>query len=508
MSTRAPFVPSGAARPPSRTAHSRDQFTPDRSNPLHKPTDPSSVHKPLNVNGLIKKAPANSNGNPNGLSRKPSGTPHRTTGNPSGKPSNVPTADQPIIPNALIRPRNPNTNANVTTPNGNASPIIAPTPINAAARTASPLFRSNNPRIAPSNSNTSPNLAFKTPAPRQAAENAHTPASDTHSGSNPNNDPFKLNFSNGTGPQRVPLPIIAAADESLSGSGDLPMSGLIRASNKRSRADFEADQDDHVRDEDVVMIDDDMMYSGQGHDGPGPMKRYKAQVQGRKDRKGQVDEIEEVEYTRPSLSPVSPMRPDRDGLQPFSSPIDQLDNGRDRSRTRTRSIQGHSDMNYEGITSLVQDAYATGGDASRQPGFTRPRAQSGLPLAPGRSNAMHTRSDGGYGDSQDEARSSLDKLLSCDTSAFVDEHMDKYERLANRWRECDMDEWIKGADEIMTKYCKILDFVKDHMSRKLKLFTTFDAQVDAHNEVLAERKEVLESAKRKLLEGGGSMIQG
>ncbi|THU91029.1 hypothetical protein K435DRAFT_244882 [Dendrothele bispora CBS 962.96] len=60
----------------------------------------------------------------------------------------------------------------------------------------------------------------------------------------------------------------------------------------------------------------------------------------------------------------------------------------------------------------------------------------------------------------------------------------------------------------MTKYSKILDFVKDHMSKKLNLFTSFDTQVAAHNVVLGERKEVLQDVKERLVQGGGSMIQG
>jgi hypothetical protein len=40
----------------------------------------------------------------------------------------------------------------------------------------------------------------------------------------------------------------------------------------------------------------------------------------------------------------------------------------------------------------------------------------------------------------------LDKLLGCDTDAFIEEHTEKYERAVNRWRECSMEEWMAGAD--------------------------------------------------------------
>ncbi|KAK7466074.1 hypothetical protein VKT23_004799 [Stygiomarasmius scandens] len=77
MSAGAPFVTSGVAKPPSL-------FIPEISllpsavsyqPPSQANVRPSSMHKPLNVNDLIKKTPVNSNGNPNGFS-KTSCTPH------------------------------------------------------------------------------------------------------------------------------------------------------------------------------------------------------------------------------------------------------------------------------------------------------------------------------------------------------------------------------------------------------------------------------------------------
>lgn len=40
----------------------------------------------------------------------------------------------------------------------------------------------------------------------------------------------------------------------------------------------------------------------------------------------------------------------------------------------------------------------------------------------------------------------LDKLLGCDTDAYIEEHMETYERAMNKWRDCSMEEWIAGAD--------------------------------------------------------------
>ncbi|KAF9068665.1 hypothetical protein BDP27DRAFT_1326726 [Rhodocollybia butyracea] len=41
---------------------------------------------------------------------------------------------------------------------------------------------------------------------------------------------------------------------------------------------------------------------------------------------------------------------------------------------------------------------------------------------------------------------------------------------------------------------------------KLKLFTSFDEKVDAHNSVLLDRAKVLESVKAKLVAQSGSIL--
>jgi hypothetical protein len=49
-------------------------------------------------------------------------------------------------------------------------------------------------------------------------------------------------------------------------------------------------------------------------------------------------------------------------------------------------------------------------------------------------------------DGDDDRFGTLDKLLGCDTDAYIEDHMEEYERAVNRWRECSMEEWIAGAD--------------------------------------------------------------
>ncbi|KAG7444757.1 uncharacterized protein BT62DRAFT_1077522 [Guyanagaster necrorhizus] len=100
--------------------------------------------------------------------------------------------------------------------------------------------------------------------------------------------------------------------------------------------------------------------------------------------------------------------------------------------------------------------------------------------------------------SQGNNEGTLDKLLGRDANLFVEEHMDNYEVLMEKWKNCTIDEWVAGADVIMVKYSKILEFVKAHMTMKLKLFATFDKQVDSHGVVLEERQKVLAGVKQSL----------
>ncbi|KAF9016629.1 hypothetical protein BDZ89DRAFT_1045681, partial [Hymenopellis radicata] len=100
----------------------------------------------------------------------------------------------------------------------------------------------------------------------------------------------------------------------------------------------------------------------------------------------------------------------------------------------------------------------------------------------------------------------LNKLLGRDADLFVEEHTENYEILIEKWKNCTMDEWVAGADVIMGKYGKILDFVKGHMTTKLKLFATFDKHVDAHNVVLDDRAKVLSGVKQRLVKESGNIL--
>ncbi|KAK0440180.1 uncharacterized protein EV420DRAFT_1486007 [Desarmillaria tabescens] len=101
-----------------------------------------------------------------------------------------------------------------------------------------------------------------------------------------------------------------------------------------------------------------------------------------------------------------------------------------------------------------------------------------------------------------QQRGALDKLLGRDANIFVEEHMDSYEALIElKWKNCTMDEWIAGADVL-----KDPRICQDSYDMKLKLFATFDMQVDSHGVVLEERQKVLAGVKQKLVSESGNIL--
>lgn len=59
---------------------------------------------------------------------------------------------------------------------------------------------------------------------------------------------------------------------------------------------------------------------------------------------------------------------------------------------------------------------------------------------PSLSHGSNASADGGRGGD------ALDKLLGCHADAYIEDHMEKYEQLAAKWRDCSMEEWMHGAD--------------------------------------------------------------
>ncbi|TCD65260.1 hypothetical protein EIP91_002924 [Steccherinum ochraceum] len=100
----------------------------------------------------------------------------------------------------------------------------------------------------------------------------------------------------------------------------------------------------------------------------------------------------------------------------------------------------------------------------------------------------------------------LQRLLKQDPDKYVEEHLEAYNEARKKWSECSIDEWKAGADELTTKFAKMLDFVKDHMTAKIGLYTTLHAHVTNHRAVLSERDKTLKGAQDNLVRNGASVV--
>ncbi|KAF7792231.1 hypothetical protein EIP86_003266 [Pleurotus ostreatoroseus] len=102
----------------------------------------------------------------------------------------------------------------------------------------------------------------------------------------------------------------------------------------------------------------------------------------------------------------------------------------------------------------------------------------------------------------------LRRLLGQDLDAYVDTHTEAYEQARKKWTECTVDEWKAGADELVIKFTKLLDFVKDHMTTKLLLYANLDQALDAHRTVLSKRDDALQDTHATLVKEAGQVIAG
>ncbi|KAJ7590269.1 hypothetical protein C8J56DRAFT_937223 [Mycena floridula] len=104
--------------------------------------------------------------------------------------------------------------------------------------------------------------------------------------------------------------------------------------------------------------------------------------------------------------------------------------------------------------------------------------------------------------------SCMSRLLGQDIDAFLEGRADKYDEMCAKWKDCTMEEWNAGSQELTAKFLKITEFAMKHMSEKLTLFKSFDAQVDLHNTTLKERQKMLEGVTQKLVSDSGNLLVG
>ncbi|KAI0640488.1 hypothetical protein C8Q79DRAFT_996420 [Trametes meyenii] len=109
-------------------------------------------------------------------------------------------------------------------------------------------------------------------------------------------------------------------------------------------------------------------------------------------------------------------------------------------------------------------------------------------------------------DDEPSAQQALFRLLGQDLDIFAEAHADSYEQARRKWAECSAEEWTKGADELMGRFSKMLDFVKDHMTAKITLYATLHTKIAEHKIVLADRQQALNDARESLVREGGAVV--
>ncbi|KAJ3799388.1 hypothetical protein GGU11DRAFT_743401 [Lentinula aff. detonsa] len=471
MSARTPFIPN-TSRPASRATHTKDSVV--TSTPAK---DPSFAQESLNnlLHGdMLKSSPAlqlssssqnkgpvvsdhetpsakTISGKPsnlNGLLKKSSGS--HSGLSLSGRKSNANQVSGSVKESALTK------SLSIRRDQAGTPSVFAPKPLNAVSA-ADLLFSSS----------------IKSPAlPNCPVPSLHI-ANETHIPMKSEGNPYpasQYKFGNAP-PQRVLLHNDDSATRATPASliGLIPNHAHDRTTKKRSRAELDAD--------------DDVIYAN--HMDSGPTKRYK------------TNEPLQVDMdARSYMEEADPFNPQaRFSPELLSSPMERRESPQSTShephdyRQHTSPPVHHQGFNqhqFQYSERMARDhTVIGGGNGGGDSGIGPPSPSNG---------------------SNERGGDALDKLLGCQAHVYIEDHMEKYEQLAMKWKDCSMEEWVKGADEIMAKYVKILDFVKNHMTTKLKLFTSFDQQLEAHNSVLNDRAKVLDGVKSKLVVQSGSIL--
>ncbi|KAJ3773756.1 hypothetical protein FB446DRAFT_771560 [Lentinula raphanica] len=474
MSARTPFIPSNnsQARPASRATQAKDNAT---STSARDSSFVAGFNNALNDDAVLKSAltpQLNTSQKGQAISEHESASVNKIPGKPSnlngllkkssGTTNNLNLSGRKSLPHAnqvtsVSHESALNKSLSIRRDQAGTPSVFAPKPLGPNAVSAADILSASlkSPTFLPPS------------VPTLHTNETHIPTMNEGNG-----NPYPVSqykFGNAP-PHRVLLP----SDDSTARSIPRPLIGLIpqhnRSNKKRGRAELEAE--------------DDMLYANQIESGP--TKRYKTNepIKAGMDAKNYTDEENDRFHSQAHFSP-----------QLLSSPLE---------RVHSPQSSNHGPHDYQQHTS-PSEHHAQGFDPhqhqylrrmSRNLGPDVEQGDSGIgpPSLSNESNVSVGRGD------------ALDKLLGCQADAYIEEHIEKYEQLVTKWKECSMEDWVKGADEIMAKYTKILDFVQRHMTTKLKLFTSFDQQLETHNSVLQERAKVLDGVKKKLVAQSGSIL--
>ncbi|KAF8589851.1 hypothetical protein K439DRAFT_1657690 [Ramaria rubella] len=156
-----------------------------------------------------------------------------------------------------------------------------------------------------------------------------------------------------------------------------------------------------------------------------------------------------------------------------------------RARTETYETLSNRSINSPMSQSLEPDS------GENQPNFS----QRALPGPP----ADHHRDDV----RQDPQ---LRGFLGHDVDDYLVSHTDRYETAKKRWSDCSREEWERGADELVDKFAKVFDFVKEHVKRKVTLYAALHVKIDDHQKDREKTADMLKTAKSKLVAKTGIVV--
>ncbi|KAF8071554.1 hypothetical protein FPV67DRAFT_881494 [Lyophyllum atratum] len=495
MSARTPFVPA-CTRPASRAAHLHDQpnaiqktnpqFSVDLSNPLHAPAKPL----PIDYNALSAKTnPASANGNINrplntgSLLKRKNPAPQGHVQDQNASRRAALTENAPLRPGTADPRSTARQEQKQTLNRNNSFNIIAPVPRH-APRPSSPSLSNSLASGVYTASN--PETMFRMPGlptpsvPQTASDNQLQ--NDAHISSPTLGFSFS-NPHNTSEPQKPQLPSPPTSIRAIS-----------------TRPFVAADSDVPVP---LLPFNVDMSI-------PKQFGAQRVVLNSDGTRPNQDPEADDARraFSRTSLVPVKRSRGDLDSDSDHNPAAGNYKRYRDQDDVysqRAKSVTAHP--------SSPGSHSAESRDHRRTPEVLindfRSSYQHQLPLTPPANERVREDSYEHHNHQQqnvDESHGALDKLLGCDVDIIVEDHAEQYERAIVRWKQCTMAEWVAGADEQAARYSKILDFVKDHMTAKMKLFASFDAKVDGHNTVLNGREKTLEAVKGRLVQESGNVL--
>lgn len=91
------------------------------------------------------------------------------------------------------------------------------------------------------------------------------------------------------------------------------------------------------------------------------------------------------------------------------------------------------------------------------------------------------------------------------SEADLERYAELYEKGTERWSRSTMDEWLAGANDIMTKFTEIMDMIKEHMSSKVNLYKSLHTKLANEHSSLERRANELRDASQGLVRDSGNI---